>query len=257
MKLEKISENQIKCTLTSEDLADRQIKLSELAYGTDKARDLFQDMMEQAQDEFGFDADNSPLMIEAIPLSADTIVLIITKVENPEELDTRFSKFASIEDDFETVEPAPPTAGADDIIDLIQKLREAKEKALEAKQKRQAVSGENAQTEETTSSKKQKEIPVNLVRLFQFRNLDEVILASHGLNNYYTGKNTLYQNEENGSFQLILHQSGYSPEDFNKVCNILSEYGTGSPLTPAGEAYYQEHMEPFVPEEALQKLSVL
>ena len=32
-------------------------------------------------------------MIEAIPITADSIVLIITKVEDPEELDTRFSRF--------------------------------------------------------------------------------------------------------------------------------------------------------------------
>ena len=31
---------------------------------------------------------------EAIPVSADCIVLIVTKVDDPEELDTRFSKFA-------------------------------------------------------------------------------------------------------------------------------------------------------------------
>ena len=34
MKIEKVNENQIRCTLTREDLAERQIKLSELAYGT-------------------------------------------------------------------------------------------------------------------------------------------------------------------------------------------------------------------------------
>ena len=52
-------------------------------------------MMLQAQDQFGFEADNVPLMIEAIPITPDSIVLIITKVEDPEELDTRFSKFAA------------------------------------------------------------------------------------------------------------------------------------------------------------------
>ena len=83
MKLERINENQIRCTLTSDDLANREIKLSELAYGTEKAKDLFRDMMQQAQYELGFEADNMPLMIEAIPVSADSIVLIITKVEDP------------------------------------------------------------------------------------------------------------------------------------------------------------------------------
>ena len=41
MKIEKVNENQIRCTLTREDLADRQLKLSELAYGTEKAKLLF------------------------------------------------------------------------------------------------------------------------------------------------------------------------------------------------------------------------
>ena len=37
MKIEKINDNQIRCTLTRDDLAQRQLKLSELAYGSEKA----------------------------------------------------------------------------------------------------------------------------------------------------------------------------------------------------------------------------
>ena len=94
MKMEKINDNQIQCTLTKEDLERHHIRLSELAYGTEKAKRLFRDMMQQAQQELGFESDNTPLMIEAIPVNADSIILIITKVDDPEELDTRFSKFA-------------------------------------------------------------------------------------------------------------------------------------------------------------------
>ena len=94
MKIEKISNSQIRCILTGEDLASRQLRLSELAYGSEKARALFRDMMEQAAIQCGFDAENYPLMIEAIPLGSDSIVLIVTKVDNPDELDTRFSNFA-------------------------------------------------------------------------------------------------------------------------------------------------------------------
>ena len=66
MKIEKINDRQIRCTLTREDLASRELKLSELAYGSDKAKALFQDMMQLAARDFGFEADNIPLMIEAI-----------------------------------------------------------------------------------------------------------------------------------------------------------------------------------------------
>ena len=37
MKIEKINDNQIRCTLTQQDLENRHIRLSELAYGTEKA----------------------------------------------------------------------------------------------------------------------------------------------------------------------------------------------------------------------------
>lgn len=90
MKIERLSENSIRCTLNRADLDSRELKISELAYGTEKAKSLFKDMIAQASFECGFEADDIPLMIEAIPVSPDCIILVITKVEDPEELDTRF-----------------------------------------------------------------------------------------------------------------------------------------------------------------------
>ena len=71
MKIERISENQIRCTLYKADLADKELLLTELAYGTDKAKELFRELMQQASNELGFEVDNIPLMIEAIPVSKD------------------------------------------------------------------------------------------------------------------------------------------------------------------------------------------
>ncbi len=133
MKIEKINDRQIRCTLTKEDLASREIKLSELAYGSDKAKALFQDMMQQAAEDFGFEAENMPLVVEAIPVSMETIVLIITKVDDPEELDTRFARFSP-----ETDAPASDATfpdlkdkieGADDVLGLIRRISEAKKHA--------------------------------------------------------------------------------------------------------------------------------
>src|SRR5665647_1528115 len=94
MKIEKISESQIRCTLSRDDLVDRELRISELAYGSEKAKTLFRDMIQQANYEFGFEAEDIPLMIEAIPVSPECLILVITKVEDPDELDTRFSKFS-------------------------------------------------------------------------------------------------------------------------------------------------------------------
>ena len=66
MKIEKVNEHQIRCTLTREDLLNRELKISDLAYGTEQAKSLFRDMMQQAAYECGFEAEDIPLMIEAI-----------------------------------------------------------------------------------------------------------------------------------------------------------------------------------------------
>ena len=244
MKLEKINDNQIRCTLTREDLEMHQVNLRELAYGSDKAKKLFRDMMQQAQIEFGFEADNIPLMIEAIPVNLDSIILIITKVEDPEELDTRFSKFSPYKENTQA-EPLQ-LDGADSIIDIFQKICESRLKGKSSK------STESQETE-TPSSDSEEAPGVNLIRQYTFTHLDDVIAASHGLNGFFNGENTLYKTPGNGSYQLIIHQSSHTPQEFNKICNILSEYGRGRACTPAGEAHLIEHGE-LISNNALQQL---
>ena len=73
-------------------------------------------------------------MVEAVPVAPDSIVLIITRVEDPQELDTRFAKFAPSGDDTDGPEPVQ-YSGADDIIDLFHKLCDVKNKAQEIAKK--------------------------------------------------------------------------------------------------------------------------
>ncbi|MDY3918722.1 MAG: adaptor protein MecA [Candidatus Limivivens sp.] len=248
MKIEKINDNQIRCTLTKEDLATRELKLSELAYGTEKAKSLFRDMMQQAAYEFGFEANDIPLMIEAIPLSPESIILIITKVEDPEELDTRFAKFAPANPGSEPPANSPiPTKmeGADDILGLFNKLHEAHKKAAE--QPKDTPKKDNAQ----------EEVPFNLTRLYRFADLDTVIRAAHVLEKHYQGVNTLYHDSGAKEYHLIISKSDHTPEEFNKICNILSEYAANIKYVPGMNAFYAEHMECVIEGCALQKLASL
>ena len=51
MKIERINENQIRCTLSNFDLSVRNVNLNELAYGSEKARNLFREMIQRASRE--------------------------------------------------------------------------------------------------------------------------------------------------------------------------------------------------------------
>ena len=212
MKIEKINDNQIRCTLTRADLADRQLKLSELAYGSEKAKSLFHDMMQQAAHECGFEAEDIPLMIEAIPASADSIVLIITKVEDPEELD---------------------------LLNLLGKVKESIS----------AVPGQEQATPDTTDKK-----PSDL-RLFSFGTMDSAIYASQLLGKMYHGSNTLYKDTDADMFILALTQSDHTSKDFNRICNMLSEYGSQENSSGATLAYLEEHCDVILAADAVQQLA--
>ena len=238
MKIEKINDNQIRCTLNRGDLQERQLSLKELAYGTEKARSLFREMIQKAMAEVGFDTNDIPLMIEAIPLSGEGIMLIITKIEDPEELDTRFAKFApSIEAGLGDAPPAniPLPTSAEDILNALNTLFQNKE----------------------TDTEKEKEQPtiVDLSRCFVFHRLDDVMEAADVLSPIYHGKNTLYLSPD-GLYYLVAHKSDHSPEEFNKICNIFTEYGEKVRTGNRPDLYYQEHYECIIPDQAIQSLAV-
>ena len=175
----------------------------------------------------------------------DSIVLIITKVEDPEELDTRFSRFSPGSDTVSSrADLLAQMAGADDIIDLFRKLSEAT-----ADKKPASRSAAKAQNEDTP--------PVDLLRIFEFYTLNDAIRAAGAIRNRFRGENTLYRFSEDTAYQLVLHQSGQTPEVFNQICNQLSEYAHGEPFTEANEAYFKEHARCIIPENALDRLAEL
>lgn len=249
MKIEKISDNQIRCTLTRADLAERQLQLSELAYGTEKAKSLFHDMMQQAAFEFGFEADNMPLMIEAIPASSDSIVLIITKVEDPEEIDARFSKFAPAplgDTDGANTETPNKLDGADTLRNLFEKVKEK-------------IHSLDTPKDSAKEPAKQPEKPAETFpfRLFSFATMDDVMLAAQFLSNMYSGSNTLYKDHEEDMFILAMDRADYTEKDFNRICNMLTEYGSLERSSTLTLAFLEEHCEALVVNDAVQQLALL
>lgn len=81
MKIEKINENKIKVTISLNDLEERNIDLNSLNYNSPAAQELFWDMMEQAEVQYGFNASDSQLCIEAIPDSDEGFIVTITKLD--------------------------------------------------------------------------------------------------------------------------------------------------------------------------------
>ena len=210
MKIERINENQIRCTLSSFDLSSRDLNIRELAYGSEKARNLFREMVQKASSEVGFEAEDIPLMVEAIPLSNESIMLVITKIEDPEELDTRFSKFSPYTDetpDFLSDLAGGTLEGADELLKLFNgfKIPEGDEEASLENQTEADDDGYEESAQKTAS------------RVFLFTSLDQVSEAARACDGLYDGINTLYKRPETSQYYLVIRSDGSDLRSFSRV----------------------------------------
>lgn len=256
MKIEKINDNQIRCTLSHQDLVERELKLSELAYGSEKAKALFHDMMQQASFEVGFEAENIPIMIEAIPVSRETLVLIITKVDNPDELDSRFKKV--------------PLDGSgdnkDSIISHFNQLadifgengkdldEELYDDDFDDELDEDEVESVN---EEAPKPAVQKSASGLTEQIFAFDSLDIVMQYSRTVIGKYYGKSVLYKDGKTGTFYLVLHRSGHSEDEFAKICNAACEYGRSVHFMYSTISHFSEHFELFIEGNAIEILAAI
>lgn len=283
MKLEKLNDNQIRCTLSKSDLDKRELRLSELAYGSPKARALFRDMIQQASIELDFDAENIPLMIEAIPISSDCLVLVVTKVEDPEELDTRFSRFSN------------PSITEDDFEDLSFASSESFDAALEEEDFEEdslAFSGDVSEEPvplEDDSNPEDSEVSIdsaldliapfthaiaqakkevlrkrqeaakkaNNMQLYSFSDLDTVTALSSFLHPFFKGESRLYKDISSNLYYLFLFRDEDHPDTFKRACHIASDYGTTMPSSYSTLSYFEEHHREIFRENALEILSQL
>ena len=281
MKIERLNENQIRCTLNKSDLASRQLKINELAYGSDKAKELFRDMMQQASYELGFEAEDTPVMIEAIPISSECIVLIVTKVDNPEELDTRFSRFSPSDsdddefnfDDIETIEGdsysdySLPTADdeldecsaaeeeegipEDELMNIFNRVKEYFNKDSDNKASQPSPSQPSGKG--TTDRPEHRE-SANISRVFSFSSLDDITNAACIIDTFYKDSNSVYKNPSDRRYYLCISKTKCNSKDFNKVCNILSEYGQKESGFDNHIGFFAEHCECIIAEHALHIL---
>ena len=281
MRIEKISDDQIKCILTKEDLDARKINFSELTFGSAQANGLLRDMMQQASCEFGFEADDKPLMIEVVPMQSGIIVLVITKVSGRNSADNIHSdSFLSEDDDLEedddlrenTIEISgrikkgdegdPFTlsiASAGNMSESINPVMNSIHDLF-----REMFSG-NGRTAGNVAGSRPKNGPVPVVsagtennknfRFFCFASLNDVMQAAAAVSGKSCGNNTLYCSPDRDLYCLVVRPESLSVKEYQRVCSVISDFCSGTFLSGMCEAYIDEHFTLMIKDHALESLA--
>jgi adapter protein MecA 1/2 len=78
MRVERLGQDKIRIFLTFDDLLERGIEKEDMWRDIPKVHELFNEMMEQAYDEVGFEI-NGPVAVEVFALPAQGMVVIVTR----------------------------------------------------------------------------------------------------------------------------------------------------------------------------------
>lgn len=224
MRIEKISDTQVKFILSREDLLERDLRLSELTYHSDKAQRLFRDMMEQAAEETGFEVDATPLVIEAVPVSSDCIMVIVSKVEGKKE-------------DY--------TSPLSNLFSRLSKSDAAE--YYEDAQQYQPVDFDRP------SERKRVKTPKNIT-IYSFRCLDDVFSASSRLQPTFRGASSLYKYD--GKYFICLQLPFKTAViKMGDLETILDEYGEKHISNTISRGFLLEHGETIINANAVNKLA--
>lgn len=91
MKFEKLTENKIRITLSSQDLIDKNISLNSFMSNSAETQDLFFAMLEEAEQKVGFITKDYKIKIEALAMADGNFIITITRFDNLTEKDSHIT----------------------------------------------------------------------------------------------------------------------------------------------------------------------
>lgn len=231
MKLEKINENSIRCTIGKKEIEDYKLELREIVSGEGNAPKFFRDIIIRAHEEFGFEPNDKPLVIEATASMPGNIVFTITKVDDMSNID-KVSKMISRQRE-------------DDIKKSIHnKMKEAFGNwALGSGDFEDAV-GDSVGNEEDVSDE---------ACVYFFRDTKNLIKVAKQLKGIFDGNSYLY--EFGDGFVVILDDLDVDTTVYEYSVDILSEYADKTEFSDLYESMIKEHCNLIIDKDALDKLA--
>ena len=115
----------------------------------------------------------------------------------------------------------------------------------------------DTETASGDASSEDEEPQKTILRIYEFKTLNEVSCLSEQLPADFECGNTLYKNPNNGHYYLVLSSEGISRTVFGSICRLASEFGSIQKASANTLYYFDEHYETIIRENALQILRSL
>ena len=135
----------------------------------------------------------------------------------------------------------------DEVLDLFKRIQENHSSKTKAEGTKKTLA--------VADTKEENETPVSVSIMYTFQSLSTLIKLARMSENLFDGINSLYKDEKNKAYILVITKHECNKSSFNKICNMLSEYGELINAPGMSEVFLKEHNSPLIVNHALQTLA--
>ncbi len=228
MKIERVDDKTVKCFISNEELEEYEIDYKDFIMRSDKAKEIVQDIIEQAQEEVGYKPPQFAFDLQIMMVPEQGLVLTFSEKD---PLDVKEGE------------------------QILECLKEMKKALQKNKSQLEAISGKSTEAvkEEASRPKElapQKERPEFAV--FAFRSIGRVMDYASALPKKLRLKSSLYF--MNDVYYLYLRKGKASYDKYSRACVQALEFAALFAAEKDRVEYIKEHGECLIEEQALKKL---
>lgn len=220
MKIERIDDKTVKCFISNEEMEEYEITYKDFVIRSDRAREVVEEIIEQAEEEVGYQPPKFAFDLQIMVLPEKGMVLTFSEKDSEED-------------------KIPDADGNQMLMDC---LKEMKEILLEKKKQ--------LSEEASTLGKKKQEKPNFAV--FAFENLRDVMSYAEALPTNLRIQSSLY--EMNGSYYLYINKASAAYKRYSRACIQAMEFGQLYAAELQKVSYLWEHANCLIAENAVKKL---
>ncbi|MDO4167824.1 MAG: adaptor protein MecA [Eubacteriales bacterium] len=262
MDFRRIDKNTVQCRMTEEEMNEFGLNIEDFFTDQEKSRDFLEQIVEMAEEEVGYEVESGMVSMQLMRMPDNSLTITFTDrgEDGLHNMLHQIQHLAGMIDD----------STAEEIVDgLQQELEKEQNNRCGKAIHKEASEGESKHADAKDNKTQQKEYQkhmreieklqrekekrkLNSAKVYEFQDFADLEQFAA---DYISTKNIssrVYRDKMAGKYYLLVKKGKLKMEEYQVLCQRLSDYGSICSEQPYVEQYCKEHFECLISKHALR-----
>ncbi len=262
MDFRRIDKNTVQCRMTEEEMNEFGLNIEDFFTDQEKSREFLEQIVEMAEEEVGYEVESGMVSMQLMRMPDNSLTITFTDrgEDGLHNMLHQIQHLAGMIDD----------STAEEIVDSLQQELE-KEQSKHGKVLHNETRDERRSDSQDSSldKRKQKEYQkhmreieklqqekekrkINSAKVYEFQKFADMEQFAADYNTKKNISSRVYRDKIAGKYYLLVKKGKLKMEEYQDLCQRLSDYGTLCSEQPYVEQYCKEHYECLISKHALK-----